>query len=206
MSSFYILGHTINNFMNGDIEDKPLNSKEERFCYEYLANKFNATKACILAGYSEKTAYSKGSQLLRKVKVKDRIQQMKDNLAETSGISALMIANEHAKIAFSNMDGLLNTWIERKDFEELSEDQKSCIKEVNTKVIKKNIGTQTEPEIVDIEFVQIKTYDKQKSLDSLTDMLGYNAPKKTELTGKDGKDLITGSIDVDEWIKTKSKK
>lgn len=30
--------------------------------------------------------------------------------------------------------------------------------------------------------------------------------QNTELTGKDGKDLITGSIDVDEWIKTKSKK
>jgi hypothetical protein len=30
--------------------------------------------------------------------------------------------------------------------------------------------------------------------------------QSTELTGKDGKDLITGSIDVDEWIKTKSKK
>lgn len=176
--------------MSNFIDDKPLNSKEERFCYEYLANKFNATKACVLAGYSEKTAYSKGSQLLRKVKVQNKIKHMKENLAETAGISALMIANEHAKIAFSNMDGLLNTWIERKDFEQLSEDQKSCIKEVNTKVLKKNIGTQSEPEIVDVEFVQIKTYDKQKSLDSLTDLLGYKAPNKTELTGKDGKDFI----------------
>jgi len=176
--------------MNETKEDKPLTSKEERFCYEYLANKFNGTKACELAGYKPTSARVIAARLLAKVNIKDRIQQMKDNLAETAGISALMIANEHAKIAFSNMDGLLNTWIDRKDFEQLSEDQKSCIKEVNTKVLKKNIGTKEEPEIVDVEYVQIKIYDKQKSLDSLTDLLGYKAPNKTEITGKGGKDLI----------------
>lgn len=176
--------------MNENITDKPLTSKEERFCYEYLANGFNGTKACELAGYKPNSARVIAARLLAKVNIHEKIKQMKENLAETAGISALMIATEHAKIAFSNMDGLLNTWIERKDFEQLSSDQKSCIKEVNTKVLKKNIGTQTEPEIVDVEFVQIKTYDKQKSLDSLIDLLGYKAPNKTELTGKDGKDFI----------------
>lgn len=206
MPSLYILKRISTTFMDESITDKPLTNKEERFCYEYLANRFNATKASILAGYAEKSAFVTGSRLLRKAKVKDKIQHLKDNLAETAGISALMIANEHAKIAFSNIAHLHNSWIERKELDELTEDQKSCIHEVSTKVIKQNVGSKEEPIIADIEYVRIKTYDKQKSLDSLTDMLGYNAPKKTELTGKDGKDLITGSIDVDEWIKTKSKK
>lgn len=176
--------------MQGKTENKPLTNKEERFCYEYLANGFNATKACIKAGYSQKTARSIGNHLLTKVDIKNRIQQMKDNLAETAGISALMIANEHAKIAFNSVAHLHNTWIERKELEDLTEEQKACIQEVSTKVLTKNIGTRDEPEIVDIEYVRIKTYDKQKSLEALADLLGYNAPKKTEVTGKDGKDLI----------------
>lgn len=182
MPSLYILRCLSTRFMNENLDDKPLTSKEERFCYEYLANKFNATKACILAGYAEKSAYVKGSQLLRKVKVKTRIQQMKDNLAETAGISALMIANEHAKIAFSNIAHLHNSWIERKELDELTEDQKSCIQEVSTKVIKQNVGSKEEPIMADIEYVRIKTYDKQKSLDSLNDMLGYKSAIKQDIT------------------------
>lgn len=181
--------------MQTNSENKPLTNKEERFCYEYLANGFNATRACIKAGYAEKSARVTGARLLAKANIQDRIQQMKDNLAETAGISALMIANEHAKIAFNSVAHLHNTWIERKELEDLTEEQKGCIQEVSTKVLTKNIGTRENPEVVDIEYVRIKTYDKQKSLEALADLLGYNAPKKTEVTGKDGKDLFKSMTD-----------
>ena len=62
---------------------------------------------------------------------------MKDNLAETAGITALMIASEHAKIAFSSIAHLHNTWISLKEFETLTEDQKTCIQEISTKVMNK---------------------------------------------------------------------
>lgn len=181
--------------MQNSVENKPLTNKEERFCYEYLANGFNATKACVKAGYSEKTAYASGSRLLRNVKVQERIQQMKDNLAETAGISALMVASEHAKIAFSSVAHLHNSWIERKEFETLTDDQKACIQEISTKVVKVNVGSKEMPVMADVEYVRIKTYDKQKSLEAISELLGFNAPKKTELTGKDGKDLFKGMTD-----------
>lgn len=120
---------------------RKLTPKEERFCYEYLANGFNATKAALKAGYSKKTAQEIGSQNLSKLIIQMRIQQMKNNLAETAGISALMIASEHSKIAFSESEN-------------------------------------------------IPISAKQKSLDSLAVLLGVNAPSKSEVTGKDGKDLI----------------
>ena len=41
-----------------------------------------------------------------------------------------------------------------------------------------------------MEYVKIELYDKQKSLDSINQMLGFNAPEKMEHTGKDGKDLF----------------
>ena len=69
-----------------------------------------------------------------KLEIQSRIQHMKDNLAETAGITALMIASEHAKIAFSSIAHLHNTWISLKEFETLTEDQKTCIQEISTKV------------------------------------------------------------------------
>jgi phage terminase small subunit len=189
--------------MQNSVENKPLTNKEERFCYEYLANGFNATKACIKAGYSEKTARSIGNHLLTKVDIQARIQAMKDNLAETAGISALMIANEHAKIAFSGVAHLHNSWVERKELEDLTEDQKACIQEISTKVVKVNVGSKENPIMADVEYVRIKTYDKQKSLEAISELLGFNAPKKTELTGKDGKDLFKGM--TDDELETKIK-
>ncbi|HCY40452.1 MAG TPA: terminase small subunit [Prolixibacteraceae bacterium] len=181
----------INNIenINESVALNKLTKKEQVFCYEYLANGFNATRASIKAGYAENSATVTGSRLLRKANIKSKIEQLQKNLSETAGISSLMIAKEHAKIAFSNVAKLHNTWIERKELESLSEDEKSCIQEVSTKVIRINSGTKDEPIPADVEYVKIKTYDKQKSLDALSSLLGFNAPSKTEITGKDGEQL-----------------
>jgi phage terminase small subunit len=175
--------------------DRALTAKQEAFCYQYLVCGFNASEAARAAGYSRRTANEIARQNMKKPEINRRIQALKDDLARTAGISALMIAREHAKIAFNSVAGLHNTWITRKEMDELSDDQKACIQEISTKIIKKNIGTGDEPEIVDVEYVRIKTYDKQKSLDALSDLLGYKAPIKQELTGKDGKDLFAGLTD-----------
>lgn len=156
-----------------------LTSKQERFCYEYCID-FNATQAAIRAGYSQKTAYASGAENLRKPQIKSRIDEMQKNLAETAGISALRILKEHQKIAFSDAGQLRSGWITLKEFEDLTPDQKACIQEVSTKVIKQNIGTREEPLIADVEYVKIRMYDKQKSLDSITRMLGYDAPVKMD--------------------------
>lgn len=169
--------------------DRKLTPKEERFCYEYLACGMNATKAALRAGYSKKTADVIGAQNLVKLKIQNRIQHMKDNLAETAGITALMIAAEHSKIAFSSIAHLHNTWISLKEFDTLTEDQKTCIQEISTKVIKQKAVIDGEDRIIDVEYVKIKLFDKQKALDSLTNLLGFNAPAKTDITS--GGDKLT---------------
>jgi phage terminase small subunit len=170
---------------NNNIEDKILSQKEERFCYQYVLH-LNAAKAALLSGYAEKSARVAGCRLLTKDNIQNRIKYLKDNLAETAGISALRVLKEHEKIAFSSIAHLHNTWLERADFEKLTEDQKACIKNISTKIVKRDIGTREEPDIVDVEYVKIELYDKQKSLDSINAMLGFDAPVRTELTGKDG--------------------
>lgn len=169
--------------------DSRLTAKQEKFCYEYVLH-LNATKAALNAGYSKRTAYSIGGENLKKPEIQKRINYMQENLAETAQISALRVIKEHEKIAYSSIAHMHQTWIERTDFEELTDDQKACIKSISTKVIKQNIGTKDEPEIVDVEYVKVELYDKQKSLDAINNMLGFNAPTKQEITGKGGKDLI----------------
>lgn len=161
------------------IKDRKLTPKEERFCYEYLANGMNATKAALMAGYSKRSARLIGCRNITKVNIKNRISEMKKILAETAGITALMIAKEHAKIAFNSIAGLYDTWITRKEFEDLTDDQKSCISEISTKVSKVKTP---DGELVDVEYVRVKLFDKQKALDSLAELLGHNAPSKTNIT------------------------
>lgn len=50
------------------------------FVTEYLKNGNNATQAAILAGYSEKTAYSQGSRLLKSVEVQQYLNKTEQNL------------------------------------------------------------------------------------------------------------------------------
>ena len=166
---------------NEENKDK-LTDKQERFCYEYVLH-LNATKAAINAGYSEKTAYSIGFENLTKPEIQERIRRMQDNLSETAELSALRVIKEHEKIAFTSIAHLHRTWITRTDFESLTDDQKSAIKSISTKVVKSNIGSSDEPEIADVEYVKIELFDKQKSLDAINQMLGYNAPTETNISG-----------------------
>jgi len=173
-----------------------LTGKQEKFCYEYVLH-LNATKAAINAGYSPKTARFIGNENLTKPYIQERISHMQENLAETAQISALRVLKEHEKIAYSSIAHMHQTWIERTDFELLTDDQKACIKSISTKVVKQNIGSKDEPEIVDVEYVKVELYDKQKSLDAINNMLGFNAPTKQEITGKNGKDLIPEPITIE---------
>lgn len=165
---------------NNELE---LTDKQEKFCYEYCMD-FNATQAAIRAGYSESTARSIASQLLTKVNIQEKIKEKQDNLAETAGVSRLKVLNEHMKLAFNSIAYLHNTWIQRKDFESLTDDQKSCIAEIDTKIkteYEYDPENPKERKPVSVEYVRIKLYDKQKALDSISKMLGFDAASKIDL-------------------------
>ena len=60
-----------------------LTKKERIFADEYIKTT-NATQSAIKAGYSEKTASSKGSQLLRKVRVRQYIDDVMDKRSKNT--------------------------------------------------------------------------------------------------------------------------
>ena len=63
-----------------------LNEMQEKFCLEYVSDpKSNATQAAIRAGYAEKSARVKASQLLTKGNIKARIRELRREALEKSG-------------------------------------------------------------------------------------------------------------------------
>lgn len=74
----------------------------ELFAREYVID-FNGTRAATAAGYSAKTAVSKASQLLRKVKVSRLIDRLTAQRASKLDLKAEKIAEELQRLAFSNM-------------------------------------------------------------------------------------------------------
>jgi phage terminase small subunit len=73
-----------------------LTGKQKAFIDHYLANGFNATKAALAAGYSEKTAYSIGQQNLKKVEITEAIKQAFADRA-MPGNEVLVRLAEHAR-------------------------------------------------------------------------------------------------------------
>lgn len=66
---------------------KKLTARQERFCREYIID-YNATKAAVRAGYSEKTAYSIGSENLKKPEILARVRELQKDQTERLCISA----------------------------------------------------------------------------------------------------------------------
>lgn len=145
-----------------------LTEKQFRFCEEYMID-LNATQASIRAGYSKKTANRIASQNLSKLVIQNFISELKNKTSERLEISHDMLTEEWSKIAFSSIAYLHNTWIERREFEELTGAQKECIESIDTKIV-----TEIKNKIVySIEHVKIKLYDKTKALVELGKHTGY---------------------------------
>jgi len=67
-----------------------LTTKQDRFVEEYV-NDFNASRAAISAGYSEKTARSIASELLTKPDIRNAIKHHLDKLSAETFINREMI-------------------------------------------------------------------------------------------------------------------
>lgn len=183
---------------NNDIEaiENELNERQKAFCKRYILD-WNGTKSYkeVYKVESDDVAGASAARLLGNVKIQAHIEYLKKNLAEVAGVSPLMVLQEHMKIAFSSIAHLHLTWIERKEFEALTPDQKACIAEIDTKIIRKvakefnEKSGEFEPVPYDVEYVRIKLYDKQKSLDSINKMQGWDAPIKVASTNTKGEDM-----------------
>ena len=157
-----------------------LTDKQRAFCLHYCTH-WNATKAALQAGYSEKTANEQGSQNLAKLSVQAYIKHLQSDIARAAGVSALRNLVELSKIAYTNPTDIRESWEQLKDWESIPDDVRAGIAEVVTvsKVLRRvGGGDESEDEnsglVQTLETVKVKMHDKLKALDMINRMLGYN--------------------------------
>ena len=75
--------------------------RRELFCREYVID-FNAHQAAIRSGYSAKTAYSYASQLMKRMDVQIRIEELKAQVMEKVDLRREDVINEMRRIAFAD--------------------------------------------------------------------------------------------------------
>ena len=144
-----------------------LTNKQQAFINAYIVHK-NATRAAKEAGYSEDTAYSQGSRLLKNVEIRDAIEA---HFAEQA-----MSANEVISLLADHARGSMEQFIEIKGgqpFIDLYKAQQANKLHLLKKI--KNTG----------KGVEIELYDAQAALVQLGRHLGLFVDK-TELSGPDG--------------------
>jgi len=168
---------------------KKLTNKEKNFCHEYIID-WNGARAARKAGYSHKTCCEIATQNLSKLHIQEYIDYIKDDYEKECKISKTRQLNELIKIAYSNIAHLHNTWIELKEFEQLTDKEKQCIESIETKTEVKKEYDKLEKEYnsIDIKFIKIKLYSKLSAIEQINKMMGYNAPDKLE---------HSGNIDID---------
>jgi len=153
---------------------KPLkNAKHERFCQEYVKDN-NAKRSAITAGYSPKTAESMGSQLLRILKVAGRLEYLQAQLSEKSGVTALMVIEELAKVGFANLQDYISDGNEIVDLSGIKRDLAAAVESIQVDI--RHDGGQSKGYT---EKVKLKLHSKLSALTDLGKHLGiYNEDNK----------------------------
>jgi len=163
---------------------KKLTPKERIFCHEWIVD-WNGSRAARVAGYSESSCRDIASENLTKPHIKQYIAFIKNNLEEESGISKLRNLKELAKIAYSSISHLHDTWVELSDWERIKADNPNAldaIESIDTKTESKTYQTDGDPESeVEVVYVKIKLYPRLVAIREINEMMGYKASVKLEL-------------------------
>lgn len=161
----------------GKKQAKPLTMKQEKFCREYLLTG-SATQAYKNSYNTEKmkkeSINNKGYQMLQKVDIRSRIDELRDKVEELTGVTK------------AKMIGTLQEVIERSL-------TRKPVMQFNPTT--KQVEQKTDPETGE----GVWEYDSSgvnSAVDKIMKAMGYYAPVKQEHTGKDGAPLEAPRVEV----------
>ena len=164
-----------------------LTRKRQAFVREYPED-FNGAQAAIRAGYSPKSAKQTASRLFTNVDIRAAIDEELDKISlRSTEILARLTDQATASVGdfFTvNPDG------DRIVFDpEVLKDRGHLIKSVKART---TVTTAKNGDQHEYTYLELTLYDGQKALELLGKFRGMVAPKRIELTGKDG-----GPIEID---------
>lgn len=136
-----------------------LTNLQKAFCREYVIDK-NATAAAIRAGYSRKSANSKGWLLLQEPAIRKEIDRLLEEAASKAGLKAEDVINELRKLAFYNARSFVDETNSIRSLQDLPEDLTAAIVGIRTTQTRKGLQ------------VELKLADKKGALESLGRHLG----------------------------------
>ena len=141
------------------------NSRHEIFTREYVKD-LNGTRAAIAAGYGEKGAHVRASQLLRNRKVQGLLAKLTKKHADKLDLSAEKVLSELSRMGFSNFLDYVNITEEGDAFVDLSgltQEQAAAIQEVTVNEYVEGKGKHARK----VKRTKLKLVDKIRSLELL---------------------------------------
>ena len=141
------------------------NSRHEIFAREYVKD-LNGTRAAIAAGYGEKGAHVRASQLLRNRKVQGLLAKLTKKHADKLDLSAEKVLSELSRMGFSNFLDYVNITEEGDAFVDLSgltQEQAAAIQEVTVNEYVEGKGKHARK----VKRTKLKLVDKIRSLELL---------------------------------------
>ncbi len=149
--------------------------------------------------WKDGTVYTKASLLAGRDEVQERVKALQTKAAEANEVTMERIVAELCKVAFGDPRQVMQ-WgpdgVKLKPSTELTDQDAGMVAEVS-ETISATGGS-----------LRLKTHSKLEALKLLADLKGFTV-KRTELTGKDGKDLVPaptgvlvvpGVMSEDQWI------
>jgi phage terminase small subunit len=168
-----------------------MNAKQQRFVEEYLID-LNATQAALRAGYSPKTAYAQGHDLLKVPEVAAAVAEGSKRLLAEAGVQADAVLRECAALAFSDVGDILDfsgPTVRLKPAKEIPPHARRCISSIKVKRYVEGKGRGEEPDTV-AEVTEFKLWSKDAAQERLGKYLKLFTDR-VEHTGPDG-----GGIEV----------
>ena len=165
-----------------------LTTKQKKFAEEFILD-FNATRAAIAAGYSQKTARITAAENLTKPNIAEYIKELQKGIKEKYKITEEKIISELCAIAFAKVSDYVKI-VPDIDYETMK--QKATIKYVETS----ELSDMQKSAISEIrktrDGISIKLGDKTKALELLgkhigmfKDKISVNGKLETEMSDAD---------------------
>jgi phage terminase small subunit len=187
------------------IKKEGLSPKRERFCQEIVVDD-NGTKAAERAKYSKNGAGQTAYNLLKIPEIRARIAELKKEIAERTGVTPQMIADEWARIGFVQSDEIFDYYDQVITVKtKLGKNKKITVTKAHLKRFE-DMSDRARASIAEIretnQGISIKTHSKDHALDSLARYHGMFTDKM-EVSGPNGGPIETNF--TVEFIKCKPK-
>lgn len=163
-------------------EDIKLTKKQEMFCREYIID-FNATRAALAAGYSEKSAYQIGSENLNKVEIQAFLSELMQERNERVQIDADYVLNRLVEIDTLDVLDIVDDKLNIKPIEQWSRAWRTSVTAIDVAELKESGDV--------IGFLKkVRLPDKLKNLELIGKHTDVNAFKERVDHTSNGKDIM----------------